>query len=96
MRFKPTRHRRRRGRHGQGHAGHLSLRDCRAGELVVIECIAPDLSCGPRLRELGIIEGAAVLVLRQSDPLLLLAQDSRIAIDWLTAEGIEVNPADLE
>jgi len=96
MMFKPTRHRWRHGRYGRRQRGRPCLRDCRAGELVVIERIAPDLSCGPRLRELGIIEGAAVLVLRQSDPLLLLAQDSRIAIDLLTAEGIQVNPADLE
>jgi Fe2+ transport system protein FeoA len=96
MIFKPSRHRRRHGRHGQRQHGRDCLRDCRAGELVVIARIAPDLACGPRLRELGIIEGAAVLVLRQSDPLLLLAQDSRIAIDQLTAEGIQVNPADRE
>jgi Fe2+ transport system protein FeoA len=92
MIFKSTRQRHRHRRHGCD-CGRLNLRGCRAGETVVIEQIEPDVSCAPRLRELGLIEGSVVLVLRCTDPLLLLSQDSRIAIDLATAEQIQVSPA---
>jgi len=92
MIFKPTRHRHRQRRHGR-ECAHPNLRDCRPGETVVIERIEPDVACAPRLRELGLIEGSVVLVLRCTDPLLLLSQDSRIAIDLATAEQIQVSPA---
>jgi Fe2+ transport system protein FeoA len=63
---------------------------CSAGALVQIERLPTELGCAQRLRELGIVEGAEVLLLRRSDPLLLLAKESRIAIDLVTASQIEV------
>lgn len=92
MNLKPNRHRHRHGRRDRDR-GRINLRGCHAGETVVIERIEPDVSCAPRLRELGLIEGSVVLVLRCTDPLLLLSQDSRIAIDLATAERIQVSPA---
>ncbi len=71
-------------------AEQLHLRDCAAGALVRIERMPSELDCAQRLRELGIVEGADVLVLRRSDPLLVLAKESRIAIDLSTAGQIEV------
>lgn len=65
-------------------------------ESAVIRRIVPGVACAARLRELGIMEGASVLVLKQSNPLLLLAQDSRIAIDPATAGGIEVDVIEAE
>jgi len=89
---------RRRWRHGAGAGGGACarqgrccrLRDCVDGDQVAILRIADDLCSAPRLRELGLLEGARVVVLRASDPLLLLVQDGRIAVDRQTAAGIEV------
>ena len=69
-----------------------TLRDCYCMEPVRIRRIDTCIPCASRLRELGIVEGAAVMVLKHSDPLLILAQDSRIAIDLRTAAGIEIEP----
>lgn len=87
--------RRGRGRRcGCGPAGGArNLRQCVGGERVVVLRVSAELACATRLRELGILEGETVLVLRQSDPVVILAQDSRIAIDTRTAEGIEVDGA---
>ncbi|GEM_PF-3153082 len=86
------RRRRRERHHACGHTnGHRTLRDCRCGERVIVVRIASDLPCATRLRELGILEGEAVVVLRPADPLVILAQDSRIAIDVGTADAIEVD-----
>ena len=63
------------------------------GDEVAILRIADELRSAPRLRELGLLEGARVVVLRASDPLLLLVQDGRIAVDRQTAAGIEVRCA---
>ncbi|MDQ3023997.1 MAG: ferrous iron transport protein A, partial [bacterium] len=69
----------------------VSLLACDTGALVRIERIPPELSCAQRLRELGIVEGAEILLLRRSDPLLVIAKESRIAIDLATAKLIEVS-----
>ena len=69
----------------------VSLLDCSAGALLRIEHIPPEMECAQRLRELGIVEGAEVLLLRHSDPLLVIAKESRIAIDLVTAKQIEVS-----
>jgi len=74
-----------------GNRGH-TLKSCRCLEPVTIRRIDACIPCASRLRELGIIEGGAVMVLKHSDPLLILAQDSRIAIDLRTAAGIEIDP----
>jgi Fe2+ transport system protein FeoA len=68
----------------------VSLLSCSAGALLRIERIPP-MECAQRLRELGIVEGAEVLLLRRSDPLLVIAKESRIAIDLATAQQIEVS-----
>ena len=68
-----------------------NLLACRSGAAVRIEHIPVELDCAQRLRELGIMEGAEVVMLRRSDPLLVLAKDSRIAIDRATARLIEVS-----
>jgi Fe2+ transport system protein FeoA len=69
----------------------LSLLDCNAGALLRIEQIPGEMECAQRLRELGIVEGAEILLLRKSDPLLVIAKESRIAIDLETAARIEVS-----
>jgi len=76
--------------------GLLNLEDCTAGETVTVCSFRPGLSCAQRLRELGLVEGSQVLLLKQEDPVLLLIKDSRIAIDPATARQIIVSqlPAD--
>ena len=69
----------------------VSLLDCEAGALLRIERIPSEMECAQRLRELGIVEGAEILLLRRSDPLLVIAKESRIAIDLATAKLIEVS-----
>lgn len=71
--------------------GLLNLKDCTAGESVTICSMSPRLSCAQRLRELGLVEGSSVLLLKQEDPVLLLVKDSRIAIDPSTAQEITVS-----
>jgi Fe2+ transport system protein FeoA len=68
----------------------VSLLDCAAGATVWVDRIPAELACAQRLRELGIVEGAELMILRHSDPLLVLAKESRIAIDLITARAIEV------
>ena len=46
--------------------------------------------CGARLRELGIVEGAVVELVKRADPVLLYAKDTRIGLDPRTADQIEV------
>lgn len=75
---------------GASVAAH-NLCDCRPGEEALVSRIPRSLHCAQRLRELGIVEGEVVLLLKQSDPLLLLAKDSRIALDRATACQIEVS-----
>ncbi len=71
-----------------GLAKHLA--QCCQGEAVTVISIDPGLAVGQRLRELGLIEGSQVILLRQSDPLLILVKESRIALDPKTAIGITV------
>lgn len=63
------------------------------GTRVRIKRIPPGLSCAQRLRELGLVEGAEVLLLRRSDPVLLALLDSRIAIERSVADALEVEDA---
>lgn len=66
------------------------LVDCCQGESVTVVSLDPSLSLGQRLRELGLIEGSQLVLLKQSDPLLILVKESRIALDPKTAKGIKV------
>lgn len=91
MFFNPFRRRRRHHRcHGEHHGGRCSLCQCEAGDQVVVDRIDPEVTCATRLRELGIMEGMPLLVLRKSDPLVLMTEESRIAIDLRTADCIAV------
>jgi Fe2+ transport system protein FeoA len=67
-----------------------SMLGCQGGDSVRVHRVDDELSCGQRLAELGIIEGAELTVLKQSDPVLLLSRETRIAIDRHTAARIEV------
>ena len=67
-----------------------TLIECCPGEDVTVQSIHRDVSCGQRLRELGLVEGTSLQLLKQSDPLLLLAHNSRIAIDPRIARSIKV------
>lgn len=66
---------------------------CRKGDSVRVTCVDEHLPCCQRLAELGILAGSELTVLKQSEPLLVLAHDSRIAIDRQTAARIEVSYA---
>lgn len=66
---------------------------CRGKEALRIHKVDDNLQCRQRLAELGLVEGAEVMVLKHSDPLLLLSRDTRIAIDRATAARIEVSYA---
>jgi Fe2+ transport system protein FeoA len=70
--------------------GALQLADCRAGQTLEVLSLAAKLNCAQRLRELGIVEGAQITLLRRSDPFVVLALDSRIAIDVSAAQCIKV------
>lgn len=63
------------------------------GARLRIKRIPTGLSCAQRLRELGLVEGAEVLLLRRSDPVLLALLDSRIAIERSVADALEVEDA---
>jgi len=75
---------------GVASGGTLHLADCWAGQTLEVLGLAPRLSCAQRLRELGIVEGAQITLLRRSDPIVVLAMDSRIAIDVSAARRIAV------
>jgi Fe2+ transport system protein FeoA len=70
--------------------GAVSLSDCLSGQALEVLDLAPKLSCAQRLRELGIIEGAQIKLLRRSDPFVVLAMECRIAIDLTAARRIKV------
>ncbi len=66
---------------------------CVSGDCVEVLSIDPKLSCAARLRELCLLEGQKVTVIRRHDPLLLEVRGSMIAIDLDTASRIEVRDA---
>jgi Fe2+ transport system protein FeoA len=66
---------------------------CQRGDSVRVHSVDAGLTCCQRLAELGIMEGAELTVLKQSEPLLVVTRDSRIAIDRQTAARIEVSYA---
>jgi Fe2+ transport system protein FeoA len=63
------------------------------GEHLVLLGFAPGLRCAQRLRELGLTEGKTVVVLHDTDPVLLALDDSRIALERSVGDGIEVGYA---
>jgi Fe2+ transport system protein FeoA len=79
-------------KHGQGacRCGRRLLTDCIEGQSLTVLTIDQDLSCAQRLRELGILEGTHIMLMRRTDPILVLAKDSRIAIDVHAARRVEV------
>ena len=87
---------RRRMRHNCPHcreATGLSLWDADPGKPVRVLRIHCQHDCGARLRELGIVEGAVVELVKRADPVLLYAKDTRIGLDPRTAAQIEVEYA---
>jgi Fe2+ transport system protein FeoA len=71
----------------------LSLLTVNPGQSVRILRIHCSNTCGARLRELGIVEGAVVELVKRDDPVLLYAKDTRIGLDPRTAAQIEVEYA---
>ena len=67
-----------------------TLLSCPLRTEVTIRRLGCQHGCGQRLRELGIVEGARLTVLRRSDPLVLMVKDVRIALDPATAGCIEI------
>lgn len=80
----------RKGRAAQKPVAELRLCDCASGETLEVLELAPKLGCAQRLRELGIIEGARIVLMRRYDPFVVLAMESRIAIDGAAARRIKV------
>ena len=73
------------------HAKGPTLLDCECGDRVIVDHIGTDIGCAQRLRELGILEGAELVLLGCGDPLVVLAKDSRIAIDPSAAAWINIS-----
>lgn len=71
----------------------LSLSCGVRGDHLVIVGFANGLRCAQRLRELGFTEGKVVVVLRDTDPVLVALGDSRIAIERRVGDDIEVERA---
>jgi len=69
---------------------NMKLRDCHSGDIVLITEIDSQVSGALRLRELGVLEGVDLLVIKASEPLLLHVNDSRIALDRELAAAITV------
>ena len=69
------------------------LSRCKAGDYVEVLSIDSALGCAARLRELCLLEGQFIRVVRRSDPLLLDLRGSLLAIDLETAALIEVRDA---
>lgn len=69
------------------------LNRCLIGSYVEVLSIDSGLSCAARLRELCLLEGQLIRIVRRSDPLLLDVRGSLIAIDMETAACIEVRDA---
>lgn len=60
------------------------------GDQLIVLGFTRGLRCAQRLRELGLTEGKMVVVLRDSDPVLVALGDSRIAIERSVGHSIEV------
>lgn len=73
--------------------GSSTLRDCPARSWAEIRSINEGSGCTLRLRELGALDGVKVYIIKQSDPMLILVDDTRIAIDCETASCINVRRA---
>lgn len=74
-------------------AASQSLSARAAGDYLEVLSIDPELSCAARLRELCILEGQHIRLIRRHDPLLLDVSGSLVAIDLETAARIEVRDA---
>ena len=60
------------------------------GELMTILRLPESDENTYRLRELGVIEGSQVVVIKSGDPLLILIEGTRLAVDRELARRIEV------
>ena len=73
-----------------GHCEGRCLDQCSEGMEVLVTEVPQYRCCQQRLRELGIIEGEKVRLLKGRDPMLVLAKDSRIALERSMACQIRV------
>lgn len=69
----------------------MKLSECHSGEIVLITEIDSQISGTLRLRELGVLEGVDLKVIKASNPLLLHVNDSRIALDRELASAITIS-----
>ncbi|MCB1220056.1 ferrous iron transport protein A [bacterium] len=69
----------------------MKLSECRSGDIVLITEIDSHVSGTLRLRELGVLEGVDLKVIKSSNPMLLHVNESRIALDRELAAAISVN-----
>ncbi|MCB1218896.1 ferrous iron transport protein A [bacterium] len=69
----------------------VKLSECRSGDIVLITEIDSQVSGTLRLRELGVIEGVDLKVIKSSNPMLLHVNASRIALDRELADAIRVS-----
>jgi Fe2+ transport system protein FeoA len=67
------------------------LDECVEGMEVLVTDVPLRTCCQQRLRELGIIEGENVRLLTGHDPVVVLAKDSRIALERSMARQIHVS-----
>lgn len=70
--------------------GRFPLSHGVCGQHLVVLGFTRGLRCAQRLRELGLTEGKVVVVLRDTDPVLLALDDSRIALERSVGMQIEV------
>jgi Fe2+ transport system protein FeoA len=75
------------------HDNAKRLSDIASGKLLTILRLPESDENTYRLRELGVIEGSQVFVLKNGDPLLLLVKGTRLAVDRELAARIEVRHA---
>ena len=68
----------------------MKLSESRSGSVVMITEIDSDRSGALRLRELGVLEGVELKVIKAGNPILLYVNDSRIAMDLELAQVIQV------
>ena len=67
-----------------------------SGEKARVFCFMGDPQCAARLRDLGVVEGAEVSVLRNGDPLLVRVGDARFGIGRSAAMNVLCHATDEE
>ena len=73
-------------------AGTLPLASLKRGEKGVIETVSGSSVLATRLRELGVVPGALVRMLRSNCPLVFQVGEDRLSIRRPDADNIVVRP----